>query len=307
MKPTISIIIPTYNRANLLEGLLQRLLAQSDQPDEIIVVDDHSTDNTSEIVSRYATQNDHLVYTLNDGKHLAAGRQTGLKMARSDYVGFIDDDVIIESNDFIKKLRTHLAPNILIQPKVVMENFGQTNVMSLSIWENIMPRPFPILELCTSSLNRGSRIRKVFPFNELGVFWHKSLNYTWHDPNLIGDAYGQSYDTALQLKELGQQVLFYPDLLLRHPGAATGGSKKFNKKLMTQDFTSFHYDYFYNMIYIHSRWLPGWVWLWLPFYTIKATVGLAINRNARGYYQFALKPIWRSFLDNFWYKRYAKK
>lgn len=51
MGPKISVLIPTYNRANLLVRAVESALAQTCFPDEIIVVDDGSSDNTREIVA----------------------------------------------------------------------------------------------------------------------------------------------------------------------------------------------------------------------------------------------------------------
>lgn len=288
---TLTIVIPTFNRALLMRRLLLQLISQSRPPDEIIVVDDHSTDPTAEIVKRLQQNSPYIRYVQNSGRHLADARRTGLELARSDYISFIDDDVIIDDSSFFTKLYRLLQPDALIQPKVIMENLGQRNHATLSPIDIIATRPWPILEAITARLNRGSSPRPVFPFNELGVFWHRRLNSYWHDPNLIGDAYGQSYSTAVRLLRDGYKIIFYPDLVLRHSGAPSGGSRKFTKKLMTDDFTPFHYDYFYNMIYLHSRFFPRWIWLWLPFYVFKSLVALSINRNFRGWREYAIKPI----------------
>ncbi|MBI4021925.1 MAG: glycosyltransferase family 2 protein, partial [Candidatus Andersenbacteria bacterium] len=287
----LSIIIPTYNRADLLHQLLQQLAAQTQPPFEVIVVDDHCTDHTSRVVARQALRFPYIRYRRNDGQHLAAARRTGLQVATGEYMSFIDDDVIIEDNNFLAKLQPLLQPDTMLQPKVIMENFGQRNQPTLTAADIIATRPYPILELVYARLNRGSAPRPVFPFNELGVFWHRSLNPYWHDANLIGDAYGQSYSTATRLLRDGYKITLHPELILRHPGARFGGSKKFTKKLMTEDFTPFHYDYFFNMIYLNARFFPRWIWLWLPYFLLKSLTALAMNRNFKGWREYAVKPI----------------
>ena len=291
MSKTLSIIIPTYNRADLLKRLLGQLLAQIQLPYEIIIVDDHSTDHTRHVAREFLLASAIGRYALNDGHHLANARRTGIRLARGNYLSFIDDDVIIEDKNFLAKLQPLLSPRIMIQPKVIMENFGQVAHDTLTISDVLATRPYPILELITAKLNRGTRPRRVFPFNELGVFWHRDCNHFWTDGNLIGDAYGQSYSTALRLRQAGVKIIFRSELLLRHPGAPSGGSKKFNKKLMMEDFTRFHYDYFYNMIYLNARAFPGWVWLWLPYFFLKSLIALAMNRNVTGWREYALKPM----------------
>lgn len=303
--PRLSIIIPTYNRARLLERLLNQLASQTEHPHEVIVVDDHSSDDTRQLVTKLHNKCPFIHHVMNDGHHLADGRRTGLRLATGNYVGFIDDDVVIKDKYFIAKLLKVLSPDRFIQPKVIMENFGQRDEMHLTFRDYLTNRPMPILETWTARLNHGRQTRRVFPFNELGIFWHRSLNHLWLDKNLIGDAYGQSYSTALKLLKADYFVSFHPDLVLHHTGAPTGGSKKFNKQLMIRGFSPFHYDYFYNMVYMSSRWLPWWCWLWLPYFVAKSLVALTLNQNYRGWYNFAFKPIAYSSYKHLLLRKYA--
>jgi glycosyltransferase involved in cell wall biosynthesis len=86
-----SIVVPTYNRAALIADTLDALLAQTRVPDEIIVVDDGSTDATQAILETYAP----AVSTIrieNSGELVA--RNTGLRAARGALVAFCDSDDI---------------------------------------------------------------------------------------------------------------------------------------------------------------------------------------------------------------------
>lgn len=304
MKKTISIIIPTYNRARILERVLQQLLAQTQIPDEVIIVDDHSTDNTFAIVRKYANRNKEIQYILNSGRYQRDAKKTGLKKANSDYIGFLDDDVIIEDKDFFAKLQHHLKNTTVIQAKVILENMGKKNIFHESWFDHIAIRPYPVLELMAGNLNTGSRPRRIYPLIEFGNFFHTQYKEYFIDKNLIKDGYGESYLSSMKLYRFGIPLILIPELLIRHPGALQGGSNRFDKKNILQGFTDFHYGYFYNMIYIHARYFPWWIWLWLPFFAAKACIALAVNRNIKGFYAYGIKPIAYSFWRHIVLKQY---
>jgi glycosyltransferase involved in cell wall biosynthesis len=86
---TISVVIPTYNHAAFLPQAVESVLAQTRRADEVIVVDDGSTDGTGALVAqRYPAV--RLLSQPNRG--LAAARNRGLQAARGDLVVFLDAD-----------------------------------------------------------------------------------------------------------------------------------------------------------------------------------------------------------------------
>ncbi len=89
--PTVSVIIPTYNRAHLIGRAIQSVLNQTYQDFEIIVVDDGSTDNTEEVMKRFNDERiKYIKHEQNKGE--AAARNTGIKIARGEYIAFQDSD-----------------------------------------------------------------------------------------------------------------------------------------------------------------------------------------------------------------------
>ena len=87
--PTLSVIIPNYNRADLIGETLDNVLAQTRAPDEVIVVDDGSTDNSVAIIERYGKRVT-LIRQANAGP--GAARNRGLAAARGELIQFMDSD-----------------------------------------------------------------------------------------------------------------------------------------------------------------------------------------------------------------------
>ena len=94
----LSIIIPVYNIENYLERCINSIIAQNINECEIILVDDGSTDTSSNICDFYSKQYDyiHTIHQINQG--LSCARNTGIKNAKGDYIWFIDGDDYIENN-----------------------------------------------------------------------------------------------------------------------------------------------------------------------------------------------------------------
>lgn len=86
----ISVVIPTYNRARLLQRCLISVLGQSTPPSEVVVVDDGSTDDTERLVT--SIKDDRVRYLRQDRKGANAARNLGAASARGDWLAFQDSD-----------------------------------------------------------------------------------------------------------------------------------------------------------------------------------------------------------------------
>jgi glycosyltransferase involved in cell wall biosynthesis len=90
-KPLVSVVIPTYNDADVLPRALSSVLEQSYTQTEIIVVDDCSPDNTSKIVQSF--DDDRISY-IKHSKNMggSAARNTGIQASSGEFIGFLDSD-----------------------------------------------------------------------------------------------------------------------------------------------------------------------------------------------------------------------
>ena len=90
--PTVSVIIPTYNRACFLVGAIQSVLNQTYHDFELIVVDDGSIDDTEEAVKGFGDKRLRYIRLKENSGTSAFPRNTGIKAARGKYIATQDDD-----------------------------------------------------------------------------------------------------------------------------------------------------------------------------------------------------------------------
>jgi len=89
MSASVSVIIPTYNRAKLLPSSIESVLEQTYPHIEIIVVNDGSSDNTDEVIKPYL---DRVIYIKRENGGCAVAKNTGVQAVSGDYITIIDDD-----------------------------------------------------------------------------------------------------------------------------------------------------------------------------------------------------------------------
>lgn len=90
-KPTISVIVPTYNQAKYIDETINSILNQTYQDFEIIIVNDGSTDNTLEVLEKYKSDNRIRVIT-QANKKLPGALNTGLKNCSGEFITWISSD-----------------------------------------------------------------------------------------------------------------------------------------------------------------------------------------------------------------------
>ena len=88
MQLSVSVVIPTYNRARTLKHALASVFAQSHQPYEVIVVDDGSVDDTAAVVSNF----DNVLYIYQENQGVSAARNRGIEASTGAYLAFLDSD-----------------------------------------------------------------------------------------------------------------------------------------------------------------------------------------------------------------------
>ena len=106
--PLVSIVMPAFNAEKTIVRAIDSVLKQTYPNIELLIINDGSTDNTSEIVSKYR---DSRVALINQGnKGLSGARNTGLENIKGEYVTFLDSDDWCEA-DFVEKLISSMTVN----------------------------------------------------------------------------------------------------------------------------------------------------------------------------------------------------
>lgn len=115
--PFFTVIIPTKNRKDLLSIAIESVLNQSFEDFELLVVDDHSSDDSKSIIE--SINDKRIRYLLNNGVERSAARNTGIEAAIGNYICFLDDDDKYKMNyllNFYEYLvQKHFPSNIILR------------------------------------------------------------------------------------------------------------------------------------------------------------------------------------------------
>ena len=95
----VSIIIPTYNRVQKLFKLLKSIRNLTPLPNEVIIIDDNSTDGTKEILKKWkriSSRYNKTILLKEKNKGPADSRNQGIEISKNELIAFTDDDVIVD-------------------------------------------------------------------------------------------------------------------------------------------------------------------------------------------------------------------
>ncbi len=176
-RPTVSIVLPTYNRAHLLPRAIASIEAQTFQDWQVIVVDDGSTDDTAAVVRSFAARlGDRLRYIVRPNGGCGAARNTGIDAADGEFVAFLDSDDEFLPTKLARQVelfRLHPQLGLVYSDYAFVDGAG---VRHGSVFDELSPiaREVPAREvsagllLCTGSLF-DTLIRSYFVATIVGM------------------------------------------------------------------------------------------------------------------------------------------
>jgi glycosyltransferase involved in cell wall biosynthesis len=123
IKSSISVIIPNFNHGHYLDDCLEELLNQSHKPDEIIVVDDASTDNSRDVLKKIATRHPEVIL-VNNSKNIGplGSVNKALTIVKGEYICFQSADDLVMPGFFEKTIAV-LNQNIAVAQCVAIPGF----------------------------------------------------------------------------------------------------------------------------------------------------------------------------------------
>lgn len=197
----VSIIIPTYNRGDLILDTLDSIKEQSYKNLEIILIDDHSTDSSEKIIKEYINNSQlNIVYYKNRGKGACAARNMGIDLSHSNFIQFFDDDDLMD-RDFIKaRLERIISEKLDFAACNFLRFDNETNrivdeVVCSNIPDNIVSHiyysrlPTPCFLFTRKAVGKlGYWNEKVKRLQDM-AYYHRiylyGLNGAWMDVNLF--------------------------------------------------------------------------------------------------------------------------
>lgn len=260
MPASVSVVIPTYNRAKFLGEAVTSALGQTRPPDEIIVVDDGSTDATEQMLARFGEK---VRYLRQANAGPAAARNHGIRIASGNFIAFLDSDDLWTPDKIARQLAffganprrdfvfadmaNFTGPNTVDAPEIKNRELHDylarhsTHLEDLFSWllvENVIPTP--------TVMGRRAAIEKVGRFNEsLRIaedldYWLRAaemcewgfidavlLHRRRHESNLISDVTRRNLALLSVLRETAKR-----------PAAQTVK----RQELIATKYSAIHYD-----------------------------------------------------------------
>lgn len=214
-EPIVTVIVCTYNRAELLKGVLQSLAGQTADKSsyEVIIVDNNPTDDTEKVSHSFVEQYPNFRYAKELNQGLSYARNRGWKEAIGKYVGYIDDDAIA-SQDWVEQII-----NFTLRHPEIKAFGGPYFGYSIAKMPDWIPSDF-------GTCNFGQEEHPI----TLGHEWVTGSNMIFEktfletiggfrtDLGMAGNKVGYGEEIELQKRVLkaGLQIYYVPSIEIRH-------------------------------------------------------------------------------------------
>ena len=205
--PDVSVVIPCYNYGRFVVEAIDSVASSVDVVPEIIVIEDHSDDGSSEMVRRYLATHDWVplkLVTRHANGGLAAARNLGFELARAPFVFPLDADNSLYPHCLARLSEALLASGAAAAYGIAEVFHDRQGLLSALDWsvDRLVAGPY---------IDAAALIRKQA--------WEEAGGYAQDRPELFG---WEDYDLWLNLADRGQWASFVPEILVRY--RSHGGS-----------------------------------------------------------------------------------
>jgi glycosyltransferase involved in cell wall biosynthesis len=233
--PKVSVIIPTYNRAQLISRTINSVLVQTFKDFEILVVDDASTDHTRQVVKQIEDRRIRFIsHQKNRGG--SAARNTGIKASKGEYIGFLDDDDewLPEKLEKQVEVLQRSANDVVVIYSACYFVSGRNNTVLTKtvpfyrgylyrdlLRRNILPSPTPLIK--KDCFSKAGLFDETLPSCQDWDMWIRISKYYKFDfvPNVLAKTYvhGKQISTNLNAKIVARERLIdkYREDLIKDP------------------------------------------------------------------------------------------
>ncbi len=241
--PTVSIILPTYNRAYCIGKTIDAIMMQSFTDWELIVCDDCSTDDTAEVLQSYCRRDARIRYHKNQPRlGLPGNRNSGISRAMGQYIFFVEDDVVLEPDTLGKLLCAYkqlkanrikvggVGPRTIEPPKkgklLMLERQTANRTRQKMNRPSLIDRWTGLMYLNFGMAGMGLRETVLVP--SWSLFNRDALA-------AVGGYEGKSYnrfnfsheetDLFVRMRRAGYRLYFHPGAVAHHNHESRGGTR----------------------------------------------------------------------------------
>lgn len=211
MNALVSVVIPTYNHAHFLGKAIKSVVDQTYSNWEMIIVDNHSTDDTDVVVSSFGDDRIQLLKIHNNGV-IASSRNKGIKAAHGQWIAFLDSDDCWYSEKLEIALDSVISDNsidVISTDELMINNqTGVSSVLRYGPYENDF---YKVLLMHGNRLSPSATLVKRTFLEQHALLFNESAGYI-----AVED-----YDLWLRLALNGAKFKFLPSVqgeYIIHPG-----------------------------------------------------------------------------------------
>src|SRR5438105_9046670 len=137
--PTISVICPTYNSARFVTRTLESAVQQTRRPDEIIISDDGSTDETVSVVEEFLSAYPQIPHSVLRNPHRGAGatRNSAIQRSSSEWISFLDSDDLWQPQKLqviSQLIEQHPGVNLICHAEEQVALDGSRHIIDYAQW-----------------------------------------------------------------------------------------------------------------------------------------------------------------------------
>ena len=216
INPFVSVVVPTFNRAGILEKTISFLLEQTYPDYEIIIIDQSSCPDTK----KFEKKSDIIKYIHIKEKGLPNARNVGIKKSKGDIILFLDDDIIPDNDLIFHHVHGYrnekagcVAGRVIEEPDVLTN----TNITGSKV------------TLSGRFLRNFRSTSRQYIYAALGAnmsFLKEAIDKTgFFDTRFIGSSVLEESDYCYRLRKSGYIILYEPEALVKHLRMQTGGCR----------------------------------------------------------------------------------